>query len=204
MRLKKRLDEARDHRFLFFFTLWVGLLLSTLSSIVSRPSFLASLLVQIHWSRCLSKSVYDSPLIRSLPAFSLTALRAPSVPRFRFCFSIVCRSISFSYNPIWCGVCILTQVVCESGYILSWTPDVRGRWYGGWFVRRPQHRHGHVFIFCASVRHQKEEKLFFYILSFMGWMLSNCHVSFIAVHFSFTMCFYLSLSFLHRMASFLV
>jgi hypothetical protein len=40
----------------FFFTPWVGLLLSTLSTVVSRPSSLAFLLVQIHWSRCLGKT----------------------------------------------------------------------------------------------------------------------------------------------------
>jgi hypothetical protein len=51
---------------------------------------------------------------------------------------------------------------------------------------------------------RKKKSFFFLTLSFMGWLLSNCHVSFIAVHFSFTYVLIFSLSFLHRMASFLV
>lgn len=51
--------------------------------------------------------------------------------------------------------------------------------YGGWFVPASSYyRHGHVFIFCASVRSSERRKKLFllfylYITSFfMGWPLS--------------------------------
>lgn len=76
-----------------------------------------------------------------------------------------------------------------------------------WFVRRPQHRHGHVFIFCASARHQKGEKLFFLTFSFLwdgccriAMFLSFLQSIFCHVLLSFPFSFFL----LHRMASFLM
>jgi len=66
--------------------------------------------------------------------------------------------------------------------------------YGGWFVPASSYyRHGHVFIFCASVRSsERRKKLFFTLLSLYYFFFYGMAVvdSILPFAESFTMCFY--------------